>query len=58
MMIPAAILPPVSLIPVVHLDWRIYPQIFEKIRNGLNGDTVLWNWGKLIHEKNQKQKIS
>jgi hypothetical protein len=39
---------PVSLIPVVHLDLRISPQIFEKNRNGL----------KLIHEKNQRQKIS
>jgi hypothetical protein len=27
----------VSLIPVVHLDLRISPPIFEKIRNGLNG---------------------
>jgi hypothetical protein len=23
---------------------------------GLNG--ILWGWGELIHEKNQKQKIS
>jgi hypothetical protein len=52
-LIPVANLPPVSLIPVVHLDSRISPQIFEKIRNGLNGAG-----GKLIHEKNQKQKIS
>jgi hypothetical protein len=29
-------LPPVSLIPVVHLDLRISPRIFEKIRNGFN----------------------
>jgi hypothetical protein len=29
-------LPPVSLTPVVHLDLRIYPRIFEKIRNGPN----------------------
>jgi hypothetical protein len=49
-------LPPVSLIPVVHLDSRISPRIFEKIRNGPNG--ILWGWGKLIDEKNQKQKIS
>jgi hypothetical protein len=28
---PAAILPPVSLIPVVHLDLLISPRIFEKI---------------------------
>ncbi len=26
-------LPPVSLTPVVHLELRIYPRIFEKIRN-------------------------
>jgi hypothetical protein len=48
-------LPPVSLIPVVHLDLRISPRIFEKIRNSPNG--ILWGGGKLIHEKNQKQKI-
>ncbi len=35
---------PVSLIPVVHLDSRISPRIFEKIRNGLNG--ILWGWGE------------
>jgi hypothetical protein len=39
-----AILPPVSLIPVVHLDTRLSPRIFEKIRNGLNG--ILWGWGE------------
>jgi hypothetical protein len=38
-------LPPVSLIPVVHLDLQISPQIFEKIRNSHNG--ILWGWGKL-----------
>jgi hypothetical protein len=27
-------LPPVSATPVVHLELRISPQIFEKIRNG------------------------
>jgi hypothetical protein len=32
------------------------PQIFEKIWNSPNG--VIRGWGKLIHEKNQKQKIS
>jgi hypothetical protein len=52
-LMPAAKLPSVSLIPVVHLDLRISPRIFEKIRNGRNGAG-----GKLIHEKNQKQKIS
>ncbi len=30
-------LPPVSLTPVANLELRISPQIFEKIRNGLNG---------------------
>ncbi len=55
-LIPAAILPPVSLIPVVHLDLRLSPRIFEKF------ETVLKQYsgagGKLIHQKNQKQKIS
>jgi hypothetical protein len=36
-------LPPVSLTPV-HLDLQIYPQIFDKIRNGPNG--ILWGWGE------------
>ncbi len=49
-------LPPVSMTPVVHLDLRISPRIFEKIRNGPNG--ILGAGGKLIHKKNQKQKIS
>jgi hypothetical protein len=44
------------LTPVANLELRISPRIFEKIRNGLNG--ILWGWGKLIYEKNQKQKIS
>ncbi len=35
---------------------EISPRIFEKIRNGFNG--ILWGWGELIREKNQKQKIS
>ncbi len=30
--------------PVVHLDLRISPRIFEKIRNGPNG--TLWGWGE------------
>ena len=57
-LIPVANLPLVSLLPVVHLDSRISPRIFEKIRNGLNG--IIWGGGgggKLIQEKNQKQKI-
>jgi hypothetical protein len=49
-------LPPVSLTPVVHLELRKSPRIFEKIRNGPND--ILRGLGKLIHEKNQKSKIS
>jgi hypothetical protein len=30
-------LPPVSLIPVVNLELRISPRIFENIRNSPNG---------------------
>jgi hypothetical protein len=30
-------LPPVSTTPVVHLELRISPRIFEKNRNGSNG---------------------
>ncbi len=41
---PVENLPPVSLIPVVHLDSRISPRIFEKIRNGLNA--ILLGWGE------------
>ncbi len=60
-LIPAAIFPPVSLslmslIPVVHLDLRISPQILKKFETVLMGYTGAG--GKLIHEKNQKQKIS
>jgi hypothetical protein len=33
---PVANLPPVSLTPVVHLDLRISPRIFEKIQNDPN----------------------
>jgi hypothetical protein len=47
-------LPPVLLIPVVHLDLRLSPRIFDKIRNGLNG--LLWAEGKLIHEKTRSKK--
>jgi hypothetical protein len=49
-------LPPVSLTPVVHLDLRISPRIFEKIRNDPN--VIIRGLGKVIHEKNLKQKIS
>jgi hypothetical protein len=34
---PEANLPPVSLTPVVNLELRVSPRIFEKIRNGPNG---------------------
>jgi hypothetical protein len=53
---PVENLPPVSLTPVVHLDLRISPRIFEKIHMIL----MLFSgaWGKMIHEKNLKQKIS
>jgi hypothetical protein len=36
----SGILPPVLLIPVMHLDLRI----FRKNRNGPNG--ILWGWGE------------
>jgi hypothetical protein len=47
-------LPPVSLIPVVHLDSRISPRIFEKIRNGLNG--ILWGGGETDSWKKPEAK--
>jgi hypothetical protein len=37
-------LPPVSTTPVVNLELRISPRIFEKIRNGFNG--ILCGWGE------------
>ncbi len=59
---PVANLPPVSTTQVelvakfVHLDLRISPRIFKKI---LNDPTVISGaWGKVIPEKNLKQKIS
>jgi hypothetical protein len=39
-------LPPVSLTPVVNLELRISPRIFEKIRNGPIG--LLWGWGETV----------
>jgi hypothetical protein len=48
---PEANFPPVSLIPVMHLDLWISPQIFKKIRNGLDGILK-----KLIHEKTRSKK--
>jgi hypothetical protein len=38
------------------LDLRISPRIFEKIRNDPN--VIIRGLGKVIHEKNLKQKIS
>ncbi len=49
-----ATLPPVSLMPVVHLDLRISSQIFEKIRNGPNG--ILWGWGETDSWKKPEAK--
>jgi hypothetical protein len=47
-------LPLVSKTPLVHLELRISPQIFEKIRNGL----LVYSeaWGKLIQEKAKSRK--
>jgi hypothetical protein len=55
-LIPVANLPQVSLIPVVHLDLRTSPQIFEKFERTL----MLFSgaWGRLIHKEILKQKIS
>jgi hypothetical protein len=49
-------LPPVSTTLVVNLWLRISPRIFEKIRNGFNGNSGAE--GQLIDEKNHKRKIS
>ncbi len=46
-------LPPVSLTPVANLELRISPRIFETTLM-----VYLGAWGKLIHEKKQKSKIS
>jgi hypothetical protein len=35
---------PVSTTPVVNLELRISPQIFEKNRNGPIG--IVWGWGE------------
>jgi hypothetical protein len=43
-------LPPMSLIPVVHLELPISPRIFYKIRK-VNLMFFLGAWGKMIHEK-------
>ncbi len=49
-------LPPVSLTPLVHLDLRISPRIFEKIRNDPN--VIIRGLGKVIREKTWSKKIS
>jgi hypothetical protein len=48
-------LPPVSATPVVNLELRISPRIFEKIQIGPN--RTLWGWGETDSYKNQQQKI-
>ncbi len=48
-------LPPSTTL-VANLEQQIYPRIFKKIRNGPN--VIIKGLEKLIHEKNQKQKIS
>ncbi len=50
----AAGAPLVSLIPVMHLDLRISPRIFGKIRN--DPTVTFRGLGKVIHEINLKQK--
>jgi hypothetical protein len=52
----ATVVPPVSLIRVVHFDLQISPQIFEKIQN--DPYAVFRGMGEMFHEKIQKQKIS
>ncbi len=47
-------LPPVSPTPVVNLELRISPRIFEKIRNGPNG--ILWGWGETDSLKTRSKK--
>ncbi len=50
-------LPPVSFIPVVHIDLQISPRIFEKIRN--DPDFIFSGLGgRWFMKKNLKQKIS
>jgi hypothetical protein len=45
---------PVSLTPLININSRISPRIFEKIQNGLNG--ILWGLGALIHGKKLRSK--
>jgi hypothetical protein len=49
-------LPPVSATPVVNLELRILRDFWKKFEMVLMGYSGAW--GKLIHKKNQKQKIS
>jgi hypothetical protein len=42
--------------PVVHIELRISPRMFKKIKTVLM--KFSWAWGKPIHEKNLKSKIS
>jgi hypothetical protein len=51
---PVANLPPVSLIPVVHLDLRLSPRIFEKILN--SPKAILWGWGEVDSSKKPEAK--
>ncbi len=46
-------LPTVSTTPVANLELRITAKKFETAIK-----VYSWAWGKLIHEKNQKSKIS
>jgi hypothetical protein len=55
-LIPVTNLPLMLLTLVVLLDLRISPRIFEKIWNDPN--VISGAWGKMIQEKNLKQKIS
>ena len=50
-------LPPVSLIPVVHLDLRMPPRIFENIRND---PIVLFSRasGKMIMKKSEAKNLA
>ena len=47
-------LPPVSLTPVANLELRIFPRIFEKIRNGTNG--IIRGLGETDSRKNPEAK--
>ncbi len=51
---PVPNLPPVSLILVVHLDLRIFPQIFKKNWNGPNG--IFRSWGETNSWKKPEAK--